>query len=59
MHSRSLIARICLISALLMLTACAATGGLPAAGKEALCAVHNSTEMKTLCEQPATTTATK
>ena len=41
-----------MILSLLIIGACAATGGFPAAAKEALCAVHNSAEMKTLCETP-------
>lgn len=39
-----------LTAMLLFLASCAATGGVAGTAKEALCAVHNSTEMKLLCE---------
>ena len=41
-----------MLGSMLFVGACAATGGLPMAAKEALCAVHNSNEMKALCEPP-------
>jgi len=36
------------------LAGCAATGGTAGAAIEVLCAVHNSAEMKLLCEVPTT-----
>lgn len=41
-----------MLSSMVLLGACAAAGGAPAIAKEALCAVHNSSQMINLCEDP-------
>jgi hypothetical protein len=41
-----------LLASTLILSACAAAGGAPFIAKEALCAVHNSSQMINLCEDP-------
>lgn len=41
-----------LVAYILILSACAAAGGAPIIAKEALCAVHNSSQMINLCEDP-------
>jgi len=41
-----------LLSALMFLSACALAGSTPAIAKGALCAVHNSSQMINLCEDP-------
>jgi outer membrane murein-binding lipoprotein Lpp len=40
------------MAAPLVVAGCAATGGLPATAVKTLCAIHNSAEMKLLCETP-------
>ena len=50
--SMSLFLCLTVLGLALLFGGCATAGGAPVNAKEALCAVHNSTQMINLCENP-------